>query len=68
MLIGTVFSTLVIIIAFLVLLAEFTALDKDYEVVSGIGFGFVVNKDVEKRNIELQTVLLCVTATYIWRF
>lgn len=67
MLIGSIFSALVLVVASLVVVAEATAHSKEYDFFSGVGFGFLIDKDLEKEEIEVQTVFLCMRTTYIWK-
>lgn len=67
MLIGSIFSALVIAVAFLVLMAEVSAHSKEYDFLGGVGFGFLIDKDLEREEIEVQIVFLCMRTTYIWK-
>lgn len=67
MLVGSIFSVLILFVAILVIIAETTALSKEYDCFNGCGFGFSVNRDLIKGEIEVQTVCVCFVATYIWK-
>lgn len=67
MLVGSIFSVLILFVAVLVAVAEVTAHSKDYDFFSGIGFGFLIERDLVEGEIEVQTVFLCMVSTYIWK-